>query len=451
MNDSRAPLAMRRSATIAGAAPAAGATPWHLLTADETAQRLGTALDVGISSEEAARRLATCGRNEIRETRGRGAWQMLLGQFTDFMILLLLAAAVISGFIGDIEDAAAILAIVVLNAIVGFVQEYRAEKALRALKQLAALKARVVRDGEAGTLPAAELVPGDIVLLDAGSVVPADLRLVEAVQLKVDEAALTGESHPVEKAIAALADAEATLGDRRRTWRTTAPSSPMVAAGASSSRPRMDTELGRIATLLAAHRGSSHPAAEAPGEVRQAALDRGHRRLRRRLRARRAARRADGADVPDGGEPRGGGRAGGAAGGDHHRPRAGRAADGREERAGAAAAGGRDAGLGHLHLLRQDRNADAEPDARRRVLRRRRFAARAARRAAAGQGSRGARSCRRWRSTTMPASTRAARWRAIRPRRRSTSRRATWVASRRRWKRACRASPSCRSTPTASA
>ena len=140
------------------------------------------------------------GRNEIREQAQRGPWQIFGGQFTDFMILLLIAAAAISGAIGEPEDAAAILAIVILNAIIGFVQEYRAEQALRALRQLAARKSIVRRDGQLATVPATELVPGDVVLLEAGGVVPADLRLAEAIGLRVEEAALTGESQPVEKA-----------------------------------------------------------------------------------------------------------------------------------------------------------------------------------------------------------------------------------------------------------
>ncbi len=235
--------------TVAATRSDAVSTPWHLLTAEEAAKRLGNAPGVGLESGEAARRLAKYGGNEIREQQGRGPWQMFLGQFTDFMILLLLGAAAISGFIGDLEDAAAILAIVALNAIVGFVQEYRAEKALRALKQLAALKARCLRNGEVVILPAVELVPGDTVLLDAGSVVPADLRLTEAVQLKVEEAALTGESHPVEKQAAPLTDSEAPLGDRVN----------MIYSGTIVTYGRgcgvvvataMDTELGKIATLL---------------------------------------------------------------------------------------------------------------------------------------------------------------------------------------------------------
>jgi len=222
---------------------------WHLLSADETAERLQTVLGEGLASEEAARRLVVHGPNEIQEQARRGALQMLLGQFTDFMILLLMAAALIAGAVGEAADAVAILAIVVLNAVIGFVQEYRAEKALQALKQLAALRAKVWRDRQIVTIPATELVPGDLVVLEAGSVVPADLRLTEAVQLRVEEAALTGESHPVEKRTTQLNDADVPLGDRSNM----AYSGTVVTYGRGHGlvvETGMRTELGKIASLL---------------------------------------------------------------------------------------------------------------------------------------------------------------------------------------------------------
>jgi P-type Ca2+ transporter type 2C len=258
LRPSRRGLSLAPGSTGGRASSADAAAPWHVLTAGEAADRLGGATGAGLTSDEASRRLAEYGRNEIREQEGRGAWQMLLAQFTDFMILMLLAAAGISGVIGEIEDAAAILAIVVLNAVIGFVQEYRAEKALRALKQLAALKARCVRDGVFTTVPAAELVPGDLVVLDAGSVVPADLRLREVAQLKVEEAALTGESHPVDKDARPLPDEDAPLGDRINM----AYSGTVVTYGRGQGvvvATGMQTELGRIANLLAATQQARTP------------------------------------------------------------------------------------------------------------------------------------------------------------------------------------------------
>ena len=225
--------------------------PWHCLSPDEIAQRCEASLGQGLAPDEAARRLALHGPNEIREARRRSAWRMLLGQFTDFMIVVLMVAAVIAGAIGEPQDAIAILAIVVLNGVTGFVQEYRAERAMAALKRLAATSARVVRGGAVAVIPAAGLVPGDLVALEAGDAVPADLRIVEAAALKTDEAALTGESVPVEKSVAALADPGLPVGDRRNmAYKGTVATygrgrGVVVATG-------MQTELGEIAVLLSA-------------------------------------------------------------------------------------------------------------------------------------------------------------------------------------------------------
>ena len=174
---------------------------------------------------------------------------MLAGQFTDFMILVLLAAAVVAGLVGEPEDSIAIVVIVVLNAVIGFIQEYRAEKTMAALRRLGAPHARVLRDGQVADIAARDLVPGDLVLLEAGNIVPADLRLVEAARLKVQEAALTGESVPVDKQVKPLASAEASLGDRTNM----AYKGTIVTYGRGRGivvATGMATELGRIATLL---------------------------------------------------------------------------------------------------------------------------------------------------------------------------------------------------------
>jgi Ca2+-transporting ATPase len=174
---------------------------------------------------------------------------MLLDQFTDFMIVVLLAAAVVSGVIGDVTDTVVILVIVVLNAVIGFIQEYRAEAAIAALRKMAAPVARVLRDGRSHSIPAQELVPGDIVLLDAGAVVPADMRLLEVAALQTQEAALTGESAAVRKSADAQIADDAALGDRF----TMAYKGTLVVHGRARSvvvATGMDTELGRIAQLL---------------------------------------------------------------------------------------------------------------------------------------------------------------------------------------------------------
>jgi len=213
------------------------------------ARRLTTSVSEGLSPAEAAARLAGVGPNLIIQTRRRGPGRILLEQFTDVMVLVLLAAAVVAGAIGEPQDTIAIIAIVVLNATLGFVQEIRAERAVAALKAMAAPQARVRRGGSVEMVAGGELVPGDLVILEAGNIVPADLRLVETADLRVEEAALTGESHPLEKRIDALTDAGLPIGDRRNMgYKGT-----MVAHGRAVGivvATGMRTELGRIATLL---------------------------------------------------------------------------------------------------------------------------------------------------------------------------------------------------------
>jgi Ca2+-transporting ATPase len=234
------------------------AVVWHTLSAAEATARLAVDPECGLPSAEAARRAATYGPNEIPESQRRGVWRMLLEQFTDFMILVLIAAAIISGLIGDPEDTLAIVVIVLLNGLVGFIQEYRAERAVAALKLLAAASATVRRDGHVVDAPAAQLVPGDLVQLGAGNVVPADLRLLDAVQLKVNESALTGESVPVEKRTAPLQDPDSAVGDRRNmAYKGTVVTygrahGVVVAIGTH-------TELGKIAALLQAEEGQKTP------------------------------------------------------------------------------------------------------------------------------------------------------------------------------------------------
>jgi Ca2+-transporting ATPase len=240
-----APFSADAPPEVARAEPQA---PWHTLSVAATSARLAADPD-GLPPEEAARRSARYGPNAIEEQAPRSPLRMLLDQFTDFMIVVLLVAAVISGVVGDLKDTLAIIVIVVLNAVIGFVQEFRAGRAMAALKQMAAGNARIVRGGETLTVPATDLVPGDVVLLEAGNVVPADLRLTETAQLRMDESALTGESVTVEKTCAPLASTELALGDRRNI--------AYKGATATSGRGRgiavatgMATELGRIAALL---------------------------------------------------------------------------------------------------------------------------------------------------------------------------------------------------------
>ena len=190
---------------------------WHALTSAQILQQLATPPETGLTSEEAARRLESYGPNQLTEAPGVTFWQMLIDQFKSFVVIMLIVAAVISSLLGDWEEAAAIMAIVILNATLGVVQERRAEQALAALKKLAAPDAQVVRDGQRQSIPSPQLVPGDIVLMEAGNYVPADIRLLEAANLRIEEAALTGESVPVQKDANIHLEEDIPLGDRKNT------------------------------------------------------------------------------------------------------------------------------------------------------------------------------------------------------------------------------------------
>jgi Ca2+-transporting ATPase len=222
---------------------------WHALEAEAVSHRLSVDPEFGLDESQVKQRRAEHGANLLAKAQRIRPALMILNQFRDFMILVLIAAAIVSGIIGHPRDAIAILVIVVLNATVGVVQEFRAERALEALRSLAAPTARVCRAGRMLTVSAKELVPGDVVSLEAGSAVPADLRLIEAQQLTVDESALTGESEPVAKQVDALPESDVPLGDRHN----------LLYKGSLISRGRAvgivfatgeNTELGRIAGLL---------------------------------------------------------------------------------------------------------------------------------------------------------------------------------------------------------
>lgn len=224
-------------------------TGWHLLETGETLSILGTDANAGLSVAEAKKRLAEYGANELLEEEGRSPWRILWEQFTSTMALILTAAALLSGLVGSFRDAATIFTIVILFAVLGFVQDYRAERAIAALRRMAVPLVRVRRDGVAQEIPATELVPGDILLLEAGSVTPADARLLEAHALRVQESLLTGESEAVEKLSEVLTDPEAALGDRRNLLFM----GTQVAAGravAVVTATGMTTELGKIAVML---------------------------------------------------------------------------------------------------------------------------------------------------------------------------------------------------------
>jgi len=231
---------------------------WHLRDAVELAKEHGVDPANGLQAHEVAQRAIQHGPNTLPSGASRSFWSLLLEQFSDFMILVLLGAAVISGLVGDVVDTLVILAIVVLNAVIGLVQAWRADQALAALQRMAASQATVVRAGEVQLVAAHALVPGDIVLLEAGNKVPADLRLLHIAQLKVDESALTGESVTVDKHAQVLTGTGHGVGDRLN----------MAFKGTTATHGRgrglvvatgMQTELGKVAGLLDQDNNRSTP------------------------------------------------------------------------------------------------------------------------------------------------------------------------------------------------
>jgi len=233
---------------------------WHTLTAEEAAEKLDTDLGQGLSSAEAARRLEVLGPNALAERPRPGFLSRLWDQLNQFLVLILIASAIVSAVIGwneyrhsgeftDFVDAIAIIAIVALNAVLGLVQEGRAEQALAALKKMSAPNATVVRDGHQQVAPATDLVPGDVVVLETGNYVPADVRLISSANLRIEEASLTGESVPVEKSADQIVEQQAGIGDRRN--------SGYMSTTLTYGRGRglvvatgMQTEIGKIAEMI---------------------------------------------------------------------------------------------------------------------------------------------------------------------------------------------------------
>jgi Ca2+-transporting ATPase len=222
---------------------------WHSQSSEKALERLGVAPSTGLSAEEAQRRLEAYGRNELREQPRPGFLQRLLNQFRSMVVLLLIAASIVSAALGELYEAGAIILIVILNAILGVVQEGRAEQALAALKKLSAPEARVLRETHVVTIPEAEVVPGDIVLLEAGNYIPADVRLIQSANLKIDEASLTGESVPVNKYADVEIAEDAVLGDRK----TMGYKSTIATYGRGEAvvvATGMETEIGKIAEMI---------------------------------------------------------------------------------------------------------------------------------------------------------------------------------------------------------
>lgn len=222
---------------------------WYQLPINDVLAAFQVDGEVGLSTEQAKSRLEKYGGNEIIDQGGRSIWKMLWGQLTDTMVLVLFGAAIISVLISDWKDAIAIFAIVLINAIIGLVQEYRAEKAMAALKQMASPTVRVRRNGKPEEIDAKNLVPGDIIFIESGSKVTADARLIETANLRVEEASLTGESEPVDKTIPPIMEDNITIGDRTNMLYM----GTTVVFGRGKAvvvETGMNTELGRIAVMI---------------------------------------------------------------------------------------------------------------------------------------------------------------------------------------------------------
>ncbi|MHC1783671.1 MAG: cation-translocating P-type ATPase [Anaerolineaceae bacterium] len=222
---------------------------WHCLDSNEVLEKLVSSLHSGLSTQEAEERLGKYGYNQLTEAPRPTFLMMVLEQLKSFVVLLLIGASIISAILGEWVDATAIIAIVVLNTVMGVIQESRAEEALAALKKMAAPEAQVMRDGRRQTVPSHKLVPGDIVFLEAGNFIPADLRLLEAFNLKVDEAALTGESVAVQKNCVDVLSADASIGDRKNSAFMGTTVTYGRGKGVITSTG-MHTQLGLIATML---------------------------------------------------------------------------------------------------------------------------------------------------------------------------------------------------------
>ena len=236
---------------------------WYDISVEDTVKILNTDLQNGLTSEEVTKRIEENGYNELIQKKKKTFLEKFLAQFKDFMIIVLIFAALVSGIVGVLEheginDSIIILLIVIVNAIIGVMQENKAEKSLEALKKLSSHTAKVLRNGHLLVLPARELVPGDVIILETGDYITADLRLTEAINLRIEEASLTGESVPVEKITKLLAEEDLPLGDRENL----AFSTSLVSYGRGKGivvETGMNTEVGNIATILDSTENSQTP------------------------------------------------------------------------------------------------------------------------------------------------------------------------------------------------
>jgi hypothetical protein len=329
---------------------------WYAMPVDEVVKTLATGIQKGLSATEASSRLEKCGPNRLPEGKKRGPFVRFISQFNNILVFVLLGAGFIKLMLSLWVDASIIFGVVVLNALLGFVQEGKAERALDSIRNMLSAEARTIRDGDTRMISAEELVPGDVVLLESGDKVPADLRLADAKNFRTEEAALTGESVPAEKSTDAVSE-NATVGDRE----SMAFSGTMVVSGRATGlvvATGSETELGRINQLLTGVSALETPLLRQikkfgyrgdrgrPG-VRVWKVGEGHR-IRRAL-----SGRGRHCSFNDPGRP---------ACTYHDNIGNRRAANGATQRDHSQAAGGGNTRLGIAYLLRQDRYPDAHGD-----------------------------------------------------------------------------------------
>lgn len=231
---------------------------WYNKSKEEIITEFSTDENLGLSDQEVVKRLEKHGKNELEAQAKKSFFSKLVDQFADFLIIILIVAAIVSAVVGEVEDSIVILAIVVINALLGIYQEGKAEKSVEALQKMSAPNAKVIRNGNQAEIPAADIVPGDIVILEAGDIVPADVRLIESSNMKIEEASLTGESVPVDKNAKGVIEGKAGIGDRHNMGF----SSTIVTYGRGKGLvvgTGHNTEIGYIATTIQTYEEEQTP------------------------------------------------------------------------------------------------------------------------------------------------------------------------------------------------
>ena len=334
----------------------------HGRSVAETLDALGVDPERGLAPADVLRQRARHGPNRLDTAREKSLWTILGDQFKSLVIAILAVAAALSAVLGDVVQAAAIAAAIVVNTVIGFVTEWKATRSMEALRRIGTVRTRVRREAESRMVDSDELVPGDVVLFEAGDMVTADVRLIEANGLGCDESTLTGESLPVIKTTAAVATDTALAERTSMAFRGTAVTDGSGAGVVVATG--MATELGGIARMASSAGDELTPLEQRLGRLGTRSRHAHPRRRRRGRRARLGRWPGSGGDARNRGCACRCCRARGAAHRRHRRPRPRHVAHGRTQRRGGTSRRGRDPGLGRCDLHRQDRHAHRKPDAR---------------------------------------------------------------------------------------